>query len=153
MLWRVVERGEVVVLELDFGTLGDGVAQPDEDLDDLSGQAVDQMATAQRARSPRQCHVNRIGGDARLHLGGRELSLARVERRLYRLSDLVRGLAHSRALLRRERAEPSQDRRERALLAQDRDSGLIERPKVVRAGDRLECALPQRKQFFHDTHE
>ena len=63
---RVVEGGEVVVVELDLGALHDPVAEPDEDVLDLAAGADQQVQVAERhRRGAGQGHVDRVGGQAR----------------------------------------------------------------------------------------
>ena len=58
---RMVESGEVVVVELDLGTLHHPVAQPDEDVLDLAHGPDQQVAGADRdRRRPGQGHVHRV---------------------------------------------------------------------------------------------
>ncbi len=122
MVRRLVERREVVVVELDLGALGDPVAQAEEDLDDLGGDLLDEVPRADRMRAARERHVDRLGADAGVHGRRRQLGAARLERCLERLADLVGHLADGRPLLGGERAEPAQDRGQRALLAEKLDS-------------------------------
>ena len=72
MVGRGVERGEVVVVELDLGPGRDAVAEADEDLDDLGDDLVDEVHVARGATAAGQRDVDGLGGDAPLELGGRE---------------------------------------------------------------------------------
>ena len=153
MLRRVVERREVVVVELDLGAFGDPIAQADEDVDDLGDEAIDEVTTAQRTRLAGQRHVDGVGRDALLERRSSELLLARVQRLLQRQADLVGGLADGGALLRRQRAEPSKHRRQRPLLAEDGDAHRVERGEVACLGDGLQPLVALIVQFLHDSHE
>ena len=134
---RVVEGGEVVVVVLDLGTLDDLVAEADEDVLDLAPGPGQRMQVAEpHRRRPGQRHVDRLGREPAVELGPLVPLLGRREQRLELAADLVAGLADRAALLRRQLADPAQDRRQLRLAAQEPDPGLLDGGGVRRGLDR-----------------
>ena len=79
---RVVERGEVVVVELDLGPLHHPVAEADEHVLDLALGAHEQvLSRARRRRGARHRDVDRAGRERALELGRLQLGLARARAR------------------------------------------------------------------------
>jgi len=138
---RRVERREVVIVELDLGTLGDAVAEADEDVLDLAHGLGDEVLVAGRERLAGQGDVDALvcqRGRERLAL---ELDLALVYQHLEVLAHQVAALAHERTLRGRDAGDRAQVVGERALAAQDVDARLLQRGQVVRAQDGLAAAL------------
>ena len=98
------------------------------------------MLVAQRLRAARQRHVNRLGGHARLELGGGQDGLALLERRLEAGTHLVGELAHDGALLGRELAHAVEHGGELALLARHGNADLVEGAQAVGSLDGRERA-------------
>ena len=69
MVGRLVERGEVVVVQLDLRPLGDAIAQAEKDLDDLGANLLDEVARTDGSSAARQRDVDRLGADARVKSG------------------------------------------------------------------------------------
>ena len=107
----MVERGEVVEVELDLGALDHLVAEPDEDVLDLALSAHQQVLRGgRRRRGTRHRHVDRAGDQRALELGRLELRVARLELGLERLARRVGAGADRAALGRVELGDPAQDR-------------------------------------------
>ena len=134
----MVEGGEVVVVELDLGSLHHPVAEADEDVLDLTlGADQEVLGGARRPRGTRQGDVDRAGGERALQLGSLELRLAGLE-----LAPRAPGAPRSPAdadrpaLLGRELRDPAQDRGQLGLAAEVADPQLLERAGVRGGGDR-----------------
>ena len=149
---RRVERGEVVVVQLDFRAFRDVIAEADEDVGDLAHHLVDEVDVTRRAPASRQRHVDRLRGDPRLQGGRAEDPAPLVQRRFERGSDLVRDLAHRWPLLCRQPAEAAEDRRERALLAEVRHAHGLESREVARRGRLGDARRLQRSKIIRDAH-
>ena len=149
---RGVQRLEVVVVGLHLGARGHRVAQAEEDLGNLVGDAVDEVARAHLLRATRQRHVHggRVDGGGQLGCG--QLLLARGQRAFDGGAHLVRRLAHGGALLLRDLPHLAQVPGQRARLAQHADAHLLERRGVGRLRDLRDGLLAQRLQFLHDCH-
>jgi hypothetical protein len=65
MVLRVVQRGEVVPVGLDFRAVGDIEADRAEDLFDAPPAAADRVQAAPSAAAARQRDVERLPGQAR----------------------------------------------------------------------------------------
>jgi hypothetical protein len=137
MAGRVVERGEVVVVELDLGTFHHPVAEADEDVLELAAGLGQQVQVADRGRRrPRQGDVERVAGDARLELGGLERLRARSDLLLESLLGLVGAGPDRPALFCRQLADPAQDRGQLRLAPEIPDPQLLERSAVRGGVDR-----------------
>ena len=152
MVGRGVERLEVIVVGFHLGTLGHGIAQAQEDLGDLIGDGVDEMARAHLLAAARQRDVDGRRVDGGLELLGGKRTLALLERRLHGAAHLVHRLAHGSALLLRHLAHAAQVTRQRAGLAQHRHAHLLERGSVRSLFDGGQRARAQRRQLVHDCH-
>src|SRR5689334_17986856 len=129
----VVQRVEVVVDRLHLGTLGDVEAQADEHILDLAAGAGHQVQAADRGqRVGGQRDVDAVLGQARLQLGGGQLSPALLERAFQRLPGLVRLLAGGGAVLRGQLRHAPQQVRKLRLAAQVADAHVLERRGVRR---------------------
>src|SRR5687767_11567862 len=84
---RYPQGREVVVVGLDLGSLGDAIAQADEEVDDVVYNHLGRMQVALRKRDTRQCDVDRFGPQTLLPLARRDLYGPGAEGRL----DLERG--------------------------------------------------------------
>jgi hypothetical protein len=109
---RGVERGEVVVVELAFGTFGHPVADAGEDLDDLARHALDEVLMPRSPAPTRERHVDGLGGQAGFERRCSEHGLALGDGGLQRDTNLVAHLAGRRALLGAQGAKTTQDARE-----------------------------------------
>ena len=96
---RRVQSGEVVVVQLDVGSLGHLVAEADEDPDDLVDGAGDQVRGPGRAAATREGDVDGVGQHAGVEGLRAQVGLASRERRFQRLAHLVGHLAHGGPLL------------------------------------------------------
>ena len=72
MVLRVVERGEVVPVVLDLGTVGDVEAERAEERLDALQRARDRMQAADCRAAAGQRDVERLGGELRAELRVRE---------------------------------------------------------------------------------
>ena len=72
MVLRRVERGEVVEVVLDLGTVGDGEAERAEQRLDAFQRARERMQAAAAATAAGQRDVERFGGELRRELRVRE---------------------------------------------------------------------------------
>ena len=140
MAGRVVERGEVVVVELDLGALHHPVAEPDEDVLDLAPRARSAGAGGRPAPAARPAASRRSRRRQRaLELGRTRARASRaLEQRLERLARLVAACADRAALARRGRsAIPRRIVGELGLAAQvARPAAPRARRGVARRGDR-----------------
>ena len=135
---RVIEGGEVVVVELDLGALHHPVAEADEDVLDLAHGSNQQVARPdRRGRRARQGHVHRVGGQPLLELGRLELRPPAFEQPLQRLaSPRCRRCRPAHARSAGSSADPPQDPGQLGLAPQVANPELLERRGVRRRGDR-----------------
>jgi hypothetical protein len=152
MLGRMVQGREVVVLEFDFGTLGNLVSQAHEDVGDLGGDPIDEMSSSQWVLATGKRHVDHIRRDSRLHVCGRQLGLAGLQRRLKGLADFIGGLAHGGTLFRRQSAQSPEHTGERALLTEIGDAHAIQLRQIGCGHDGSEPLGLLFFQLFDDTH-
>ena len=121
-----VERGEVVVVELDLGALGDAEAEPDEDVLDLALDLRQQVRRAARHGVAGQRHVDGVGAQGAVELGAsRALAQPRVQP-LELAAHAVQLLAARPAQLGRQRAELAQRERQRARAPERLDACILE---------------------------
>jgi hypothetical protein len=99
-----VESIEVQPRMLYLGALLDLVAEPDEDVDDLPERLGQEMHVALAALGRGKRHIDALALPSLGHLRGLEGPALLVDRRLQVGLDLVRQLAHRRALVRRHLA-------------------------------------------------
>ena len=121
-----VERGEVVVLELDLGALGDAEAEPDEDVLDLALDLRQQMRRAARDGVARQRHVDRLGAQRGVELARLELLAQLRVQPLELAAHAVQLLAARSAQLGRQGAELAQRERQRARAPERLDACVLE---------------------------
>ena len=152
VICRGIERLEVIVVGFHLGTLSHGVAQAQEDLGDLVGNCVDEVARAHLLAAAGQRDVDGRRIDSRLKLLGGKRALALLERRLDGAAHLVHRFAHGGALFLRHLAHAAQVARQRAGLAQHRHAHLLERGSVRSLFDGGQRARAQRRQLVHDCH-
>ena len=136
---RRVERGEVVVLELDLGPLGDAEAEPHEDVLDLALDLRQQVRGASRHGIARQRHVDRRGLQRSVELARLEALAQRGVQPLELAAHAVQLLAARSAQLGRQRAELAQRQRQRARAAQRLDACVFE---LVGRGGPFELLAP-----------
>ena len=149
---RRVERGEVVEVGLDLAAGDDLVADAGEDVAHLADDVVDEVLRADGHAAPGQGDVNGAGGHLLFELGGLELLLLGLERRLDGVADLVGHLADDGALLLGELAHAAQGGGEAALLAQDGDADLLEGVAALGILDLGKGVVPQLLELFLETH-
>ena len=141
---RDVEHLEVGDVVLDLRALVDDEPELGEHVGDLAGGLGDRVEGAAADRPAGRRDVGGLGGEPGRELGAAETRSSLGQRGLDGRADLVRDGADLRAILGGQRADPAQDRRELALLAQDLDLLDVERRRVRRAGGRRDGARPQR---------
>ncbi len=140
---RRVQGGEVVVVELDLGALGDAVAQTGEDVLDLAHRLADEVLVTGREGDTGEGDVEALVLEGGAQGGLLELGLALLDQRLEDPADHVAALAEQRAVLGRRRRDRAQHLGERALAAEHGDADLLERHHVARLEDR---GAPRRVQ-------
>ena len=128
MLGRDVERGEIVEVGLDVGTLGDREAHIGEDLGDLVGDLAHGMDAplGERAFAHGERHVGALMRQLLGGRGARKFLPPRFERFADRCLQAVDDLAVGLALIRRERTERLHQLGDAALLAERGDAHLFE---------------------------
>ena len=114
-----VERGEIVVVGLDLGPLGDAEAELGEDLLDLVDHLGDRMDAAEGGRAAGEGDVHRRRPPRRLLLGGEELGVELGEALLDRLLEPVDPLAIGAAVRRLDGLDAVEQRADDPLLAAD----------------------------------
>src|SRR6266851_2119415 len=82
MVLRLVERGEVVEIGLDLWTVGDLETDRAEQLFDALQGAHRGVQSAPREATPGKRHIERLFGELRIQLGGRERFATRDKRGL-----------------------------------------------------------------------
>ena len=123
----MIERGEVVVVQLDLGSLHHPVAEADEDVLDLAlGSDQRVLCPDRNGRSPGQRDVDRTLRQLGAQLAGVELGGPRLEQSLQLAACLVAGLAHRTPLLLGEVGDAAQDLGELGLPAQEADTELLQ---------------------------
>src|SRR5215212_2934115 len=141
---RVVERREVVIVELDLGPLHHPVPEADEDVLDLAlGPHQEVVGGHCRARRARQGDVDRVLGEDAVELGGLELVATRGELLLERRPGGVGRGPHGAALVRGKLGDPPQDRRQLRLAPEMAHAQLLQLACVGDARDRGLCLGPQ----------
>ncbi len=133
---RVIEGGEVVVVELDLGTLHDPVAEADEHVLDLAHGPNQETAGADGTGVPGRVTSTLIGSQPLLELGRFELRAPVLEQPLQRLPRLVCGSTDRPTLLGRKLADAAQDPGQLRLASQVADPELFELGGVRGGGDR-----------------
>src|SRR2546426_8436962 len=141
MVARDVERLEVVVVGLDLGPLGDREAEAGEDRDDLVVDARQRMQRPPRRAAARQREAEPPTAPLGLSLRLVGRGEPRVQQAFELALGLVRSRADERALIRRQRAERSQELRQGALAAEHADAARFELGGRLRRGDRLSRLL------------
>ena len=95
VLGRMVERGEVVVVELDLGALEHREAEPHEDVLHPAPDLRDQVEVAHRERRVAgERHVDAVLGEPALKLRRAQLRVPGLDQPLERPAHLVGPLAH-----------------------------------------------------------
>ena len=131
MVLRIVQRGEVVPVGLDLGTVGHIEADRAEDLLDALPGADHRMDTARRASPAGQRDIECFFGQARLQLRAGQLRAARVERRLELRLRGIDERAGGLAFLDRERTQALEERGQLPRLAEIARLGVFERGRVA----------------------
>jgi hypothetical protein len=127
----MVERGEVVVLVLDLGTLDDREAETDADVLHAPADLRDEMQMSDRHRRvARERDVQAVLDQPAIELRGRQLRRPLLEQPLERLAHLVGLLAHRPALLGRQLADRAQ------RLGQLRLAAEVANPQLLQLGGR-----------------
>ena len=152
MVCRGVERFEVIVVGFHFRAGFDHIAQADEDLGDLVGDAADQMAGAHLLAAARKGDIHRARLHAGFQLGAAQLGLLFLKRRLDHIAYRVHGLTHFGTLFFRHLAHGAQVAGQRTGLARYGNAHLLERCGILRSLDGGECFRLQGVQFINDCH-
>ena len=107
MVFREIQLGEIVIVGLDVGTLGDGEAHVGEDRGELVDHLRDRMDAAdlERRFAHRQRDVDALGVEALVERRALERVAARGERGIDAILEAVDERPLRFALLRRQRAE------------------------------------------------
>ena len=129
-----------------------GVAQAQEDLGNLVGDAIDKVARANLLAAARKRHVDGRRADGSLKLLRLKRALAIFKRSLHHVAHLVHRFADGGALLFRHLAHAAQVARQRTGLAQHGHAHLVKRGSVSRRADGSKRAFAQRRKFVHDCH-
>jgi len=143
---RRVQSGEVVVVELDLGTLGDAIPEADEDVLDLAHRLADEVLVARRERLARQGDVDALAGQRGVEGSPLQFGLARLDQGLELAAHDVAEPAEHGTFLRIERVDRAEHLDERALAAQCGDARLLERRKVVGVEDGLAAGGEERRE-------
>ena len=137
MLGRDVELGEVQVIRLDVGSLGDREAQIGEDLHALVEHLADRMDAplGNRAKTHGQRDVGPLVGKLLRESVGFQRALSPIEGGVDAFLDLVDRGTEALAILGRHGAERGHQCGDAALLAQRRDTRLLQRGKIPGGGN------------------
>ncbi len=123
----VVQRVEVVVDELDLGSLVDLEPQAAEHILDLPPRRGQQVQVTDRCgRVPGQRDVRAVAREAVAQLGRLEIPGTRGDQRLEPLARLVGGLPDLPALRRLEVGDPAQEVRQLGLAPEEAHPQLLE---------------------------
>ena len=117
MVLRLIERGEVVEIGLDLGTIGDLETDRAEQLLDALQGAHRRVQSAASEAAAGKRHIERLFGELRIQLGGRERFATRGKRPLDTLFRGVDARTHLAPRLRRKLGEALHRVGERAGLA------------------------------------
>jgi hypothetical protein len=149
----MVERGEVVEVVLDLGTLRHPVPEPDEDVLDLPAGATDhvQVAGDDRRRAG-EGDVDPLRGQRAIEVGALELARPRGDLGLERLTGGVGGGADGSPLVRVEVGNTAQNPGQLRLAAEVSDPQLLERGGVRRRADRRRCLVAQVRDSVNHVH-
>jgi hypothetical protein len=145
----MVERGEVVVVELHLRPFDDAVAHAHEDVLELAPRRGQQVQVPCVERLARQGDVDRLGTQAVLERTGSQRGRALVEQRLQRAACLVAGLAQPRAPLLRQARNRAQDLRQLRLAAEVADTQFLE---LIRGASLQHGALALLRQAAESLH-
>ena len=150
----VVERVEVVVDEVDLGTLDAREPEAEEDVLDLAPGLGDEVQSADRlGRLAGERDVDPVAGEARVELAGLELARALLDELLERLAGLVGGAPDGAALLGRQLGDAAQQVRQLGLAAEVADAELLERRARGGAGDGCLGLGAKRSDAVEDAHD
>jgi hypothetical protein len=154
MLWGNVEPGEVEVVGLDVGPLGDGEAHVGEDLGDLVEHLAHRVDAPllQRSETDRQGHVGGLGGEARAQRLALQFRLAALQGLADAGLQRVDGLPERLALVGGERAQPRHQLGHAPLLAERGNAHALDGVEVARAGDLAQEDLFECAQFGSVGH-
>src|SRR6476659_7603855 len=123
----VVERGEVVVVVLDLGSLDLPVAEPGHHVLDLPRGARDQVQVPRwMGGRARQGDVDPVARQLRFQLSRVELCGAALEQLLESLAHPVGAAANAAAFLRRQLGDATQDHRQLGFAAEVADPQLLQ---------------------------
>jgi len=146
MVFRHVERGEIVEIVLDLGSVGDGEAERAEQRLTALQRARQRMQAADAAAAAGQRYVERFCRKLRGELRVRERRAARGQRLFERRFGRIDARAGGGALGRRELAESLQLLGERPGLAEIFRLRVLERGRIGACRELGECA-------FYDSGE
>ncbi|EGE58936.1 hypothetical protein RHECNPAF_253009 [Rhizobium etli CNPAF512] len=132
-----IQRGEIVIIGLDIGTLGDREAHVGEDRGDLIDDLADRMDAAALGRrgAHRQADIDRFGLQPRIDRRHFQHRLAFGDGIRHGILQGVDRSPSSLALLRRHGAERLQEFRDRAFLAEGRHAHGFQGGLVIGGGD------------------
>ena len=149
MIFRIVERGEVVPVGLDLGTVGDVETDRAEyGFDAVLGARERMQASAARA-APGQRDIERLLRQARIELQPRQCVAPRGERGFDALLRRVDAAARLAPLLGGQLAQPLEQIGERAGLAQKARLRLLQLRRIVDAAELLQCVADYFFQIIH----
>ncbi len=131
MLFREVERGEVMEVVFDVRAFGHFEAHVGEDGDHFVHDLERRVDAALGARRGRQGQVDALLFQALGQVSGFEVRLAGVQHGLHGIAHRIDGRARGLALLRRQGAERLEQAGDAAGLAQRGDADGVERGQVV----------------------
>lgn len=134
VVFRRIQRSEIVEVVLDLGAVGDIETDRTEERFDALDRARHRMQAARRQAPARQRDVERLRLELRLQRGMTKRLAPRIERRLDPLLGAVYGGTRRLACLRIELAQPLQQLGNRAALAEKARLGLLQRRGVFDAG-------------------
>ncbi len=150
---RDVEHLEVGEVVLDLGTLVDDEPELGEHLRDLACGLDDRVEAASPDRASRGRDVDSLGREPGCELGAPEPGSRIPQRRLDGQPDLVGHRPDLGPILGREAADPAQDRRQPALLAEHVDLERVERGRVRRGCGSVDRVRPQRVEVLRELRE
>ncbi len=126
----MIQRREVVVVELCLGAFTDLIAQAEKDLHDIVQRLRDEVLLARQAMAPGKGDIDGLGHKPVSESCARKLASARLYGFFKRDTNLVRDLANGGSLLGRQRAQPSKHGRQRALLAEERNPHFLKGAQI-----------------------
>jgi hypothetical protein len=149
MVLRLVERGEVVVIGLDLGAVGDFEAERVEQRLHALERAADWMDAAETAPAAGQRYIERFFGEARFQAFSLDRFTPCFQRRLESFLGGVDAAARRRALCRGKLAKALGKLRQRTGATEIARLDLLELVGVGDAGERLQRFVDYGVDVFH----